>query len=190
MKLEDYINNIKNPRKNIKTDVKYTALDIDSYNFISWEKKELVKAVFPYLADDMFMDIFERYEQENSEYAFYQSRSSGKLDLLIRVKICDVVDNYKNLRAVSREKFDAEYNRCAKTGSQKYADAKVLAYRDPDDGFHDYYMDIYYTDDGKAFVDSTVANAINKMGVNDLGKALARFCIDCEKEKGRSRVRK
>ena len=184
MKLEDYIEGIKNPKRKMTPEVKYTALDLDSYTFLPLDKKELIKAVFPYLREDMFMDIFERYENEDSEYAFYQTCSEGKINLLLRVKICDLVDNRSRLQAVPRDKFDSEYNRCVKVGSQKYADIKIFPYYNLSQGFSDSYIQIYYTDDGKVFIDSTAANTIKKMDVNDLGKSLAKFCIDCEKEKG------
>ena len=59
MKLEDYIYNIKNPQKRMGAEKKFTALKLDCYSDISEDKKELIKSVFPYLTEELFMDAFQ-----------------------------------------------------------------------------------------------------------------------------------
>ncbi|MBQ6546600.1 MAG: hypothetical protein IJL74_01210 [Bacilli bacterium] len=193
MKLEDYINSMKIPSKRKMPEIKFTACNIDNYDNISEDKKELIKEVFFYLSEDLFMDVFERRERQISEYAYYQSRSNEGERVLVRIRICDFPKNSNMLQPISRDRFDAEYNRCAKVGAQKYANVNFLIYRDADDSGCDRYMEIYYMDDGSVFLDSSTANIIKKINVNDLGKYLARVCIEWmeeEKEHGYSRVRK
>ena len=191
MKLEDYINNVKRPNKVRAPEFKFTALDLDHYSNISEEKKELIKSVFPYLSEDLFMDVIDRYDEEASEYAYYQTRSNDGFNVLVRIKICNSISGSDMFQAISRETLEREYNRCTKFGSQDYAIVKLLVHRHADDSIYDQYVNLYYVTDGKVFLDTTVANIISKMKESDLGRGLARVCIDCmeNEQHGYSRIR-
>lgn len=192
MKLEDYIDQVKSPRKKMAFEPKFSAVDIDHCNNISEDKKELIKAVFPYLAENLFMDLVDRYENEASEYAYYRAHSMDGFDLLVRTKICDFVDNHGVFKAISKESFYDEYNKCKKTGAQKYADVEILIYHAVEDYKKDNYIHIYYTDDGNVFLDSIASYTISRMPEADLGKCLAKFCLGCmeQEKRGYNRVRK
>ena len=192
MTLEDYINSIRKPAKRKFPEDRFTATELSCYDNISEEKKELIRSAFSYLNDYLFMDVFDRYEKQVCEYAYYQYCTNEGLRVLIRIKVCDLIGFPDVLRPIPENRFYEEYNRCSKIGSQKYADVKILAQRDQDDPNYDYYIKIFYMYDGSVFLDSTAANVIKNMKVNDLGKYLAKVCIECiEKEEklGYQRVR-
>ena len=193
MTLEDYIYNIKNPWKRMEAETKFTAAEIDYYDNISDAKKQLLKEVYPYLNDDMFMDALERYEKELSEYAYYQTYFNKGNRMLIRMKICNLSGSGNSFASVPRESFDSAYNRFEKIGVQKYACVQFLVSRDSFDPHYDNYVKVYYLEDGNVFLDSSVANVIAKMDIHTLGGNLARFCIEHENEnekRGYTRVRK
>lgn len=192
MKLEDYINKAKIPSKRMTSETKFSAADIDHYDNISEDKKELIKSVFPYLPENLFMDVIDRYENEISEYAYYRSHSIDGYDVLVRTKICDFAENHGSLRAISKDSFYTEYNKRKKVGAQKYADVEILIYRAVEDYKKDNYIHIYYAEDENVFLDSKAAYTISKMQESDLGKCLAKFCLDCMEgeRRGYNRVRK
>ena len=182
MTLEDYIYNIKNPWKRMEVETKFTTAEIDYYDNISDDKKQLLREVYPYLKEDMFMDALERYEKEVSEYAYYQTYFNKGSRMLIRIKICNLSGSEGKFVAVPRESFDKAYNRFEKIGVQKYACAQFLASRDAFDPHYDRYVRVYYLEDGNVFLDSSVANEIAKMDIHTLGRNLARFCIEHEQK--------
>ena len=190
MKLEDYIRSVNQPHKRKASDTRFAAVELDHYNSISLGKKELIKDVFPYLTEDLFMDLIDRYERELSEYAYYLSRSGDGYMVLVRTKICNVVKD-DIPKAISSDRFYADYNSRPKIGPQKYADVSILTYRDLEDSSKDRYMQIYYMEDGTAFLDSSSATTISKMSEDSLGRCLAHVCIECmeREQRGYSRVR-
>ena len=190
MRLEDFIQEIKNSQKVKEPEIRFIALDINSYPNISKNKKELLKSVYNYFDDEKFMDAIYRYEHDDAEYAYYQSCSNDGTRGLIRVKICDLKGSYDIPCHIDKNKFYHEYNRGVKTGAQKYTFINILTHYDRNDPEFSSYITIYYTIDGKIFVSPGAAKEIEKKSELELGKILAYKCIELEKEKERYKSRR
>lgn len=187
MRLEHYINRQKNPQPKKEPEVVFYALDIDSFDTISNGKKQLVKEVVSHLDSEQFKDVHYRYEHGTSEYGFYQSESADGLRGLVRIKLGNTRGSYdERLEKYPRDKFNKEYGRCVKAGSQRYTSIQLLRYHDVEEGTH-YYTQIFFTDDGKAFVDRGGAEFIAGLSEGQLGNALARKCVEIEQQREKNR---
>ena len=190
MYLDDYIEQIKEERKPKKPELYFSALELKNYPNISNKKKQLLKSVFNHISKEAFMDATYRYNNSLSEYAYYRSYSTDGTRGLIRVKICTLEGSYDMPYHIDSNKFYSEYNRGIKIGEQKYTSIKILTYYDRNDPEFSKYMTIYYTADGKIFIDSYAAEEIEKKSEEDLGRLLAYKCIELDEEKERYKKRR
>lgn len=190
MRLDDYIREIQEEKKPKKQELYFSALELSNYPNISSKKKELLESVFEHISKERFMDAVYMHERSISEYAYYQSYSKDGTRGLVRVKICDLMGSYDIPEKVGPSKFYAEYNRGPKIGEQKYTFIKIQTYYDRNDPEFSRYMTIFYTADGKVFIDSYAAGEIEKKSETELGRSLAYKCIELDKEKERYRSRR
>lgn len=181
MNLDNYINNLKNKPKNEHSKIYFSQFDIDSFDNISDEKKELIRQLYHYLDEDLFRDIFDRYYNDLKEYAYYQSCTDEGVRGLVGVSTCELVGSYDMPVRVSQERFDKQYNKGLKVGSQKYTTVSYMTHYDSNDGFHSY-ITIFYFSDGNVFISYNTAYELEKMSVDELGNALASICLQLEKE--------
>ena len=187
MRLEDYINGVKNPPKKPEPEVVFSALDLDSYNTISEAKKSLIKEVFDHLDSESFKSATYRYEHESSEYGYYQSRSNNGLRGLVRILLCYTHGSYdERLERIPQEKFDREYGRCVKAGSQEYTSIQLLRHHDPEEGTS-YYSDFYFTNDGRVFIGTGTAEFVASLSEEQLGYMLARKCVEMDEHREKNR---
>ena len=184
MNLNDYINDIKNPPRRPDLPPTIECYELEAFNELSDEKKELLREVLPYFEKRSFRTALERYEANSSEYAYYQTCSDSGYRALARVKICDFRGNYCYPYPVSAEKFYKEYSKGKKVGSQKYTSFKIQTHYDVD-GEDNRYTEVYYTEDGGVFLTTYGAEVFAKMTDDEVGLCLARVCINLEEQAAR-----
>ena len=186
MRLEDYINNVKNPpKKEHKTYL--VAWELDSFPKISDKKKELIKAAFRQFDDILFEDAEDRYRREASANAAYQTVDENGTKGLSTIKICDLVTSYDLTQAIPEEEFRASYSKVYKVGSQRYLDVTLHTHFSMEEECMNRYAHLTYCSDGNIFLDHQSAWEIERISVDELGNLLARQCVDLENESYRRR---
>ena len=161
-------------------EVSFGAVDINYYDGISEEKKEIIKDVFLYLNDDSFEDATTRYVNGTDDYGYYQSESSDGIRGLVPVSLCNLGVDYSIKTPIPKEEFEEDLGRCVHVGSQKYATVQIRT-----KGVTEYpsYMSLIYTDDGHIFVSENGATALKAMDTDYLSEVLGDIWIAEEQKK-------
>lgn len=181
MNLNDYINDAKNYSRKTDTPPVIEYYELEAFDEISEEKKELLRDVLPHFEKRTFRSALERYESNSSEYAYYQTYSDTGLRALARVKICDFRGNYCYPEPVSAKNFYKEYSKGKKVGSQRYTSFKIQTYYDVD-GEDNRYTEVYYMEDGGVFLTTYGAEVFKNMTIDQVGACLAGVCIRLEEQ--------
>lgn len=173
MNLDGYIKRRKEEEKSPKTDITFSALDINCYENISDEKKELVRDMFSHIDDNEYFNIFDRWLFGSDVYGYYQSESENGTRGLVQIQIVDGGHS-----SLSEHYVCEEYNKGLKVGGQNYSSVYLI--------FHEKgsSINIFYVSDGNIFLDEGSALAMEKISVDELGDALADVCIEKEKARG------
>lgn len=179
MELNDYIRRAKNPPKR-ELPVTFSAIELDNYKEIPYEKKKLLRAVSSHLSYDSFGDVYSEYRNKKGQYSYYQSQSEDGVRGVVRVTICTLEGSYDIPKPISKEKLDYEYNRCVKVGSQRYIHFDIVTYDSPEEECFDRHLHLFYTEDGGVFISSGGAEEIQRLTVDQLGNILANTCIEQE----------
>lgn len=172
-RIEDYMSQGNRGRK---VENKYAFLyDIDYYRSISNAKKELFKSMHRYI--DTFTQNAEVSHLTGDNTAIIQSQTSEGYRCLIRFNLLSVedydYDSYfspNNSQYITDEEFNRRLNKYSRVGSQYIANI-VLTFKDRD--LNNYPVQVFYSEDGHAFVDEVVADLISKTDEADLGRKLA-----------------
>ena len=187
MSLDDYINKIKNPPK-YKPEMKFCAMQMGYFDIIPQNKREMIEEVFNHFREDAFKDIRDVYREKEDAGWFFQSESDKGNRGIVSMAIGSRYGTYdENIKPISKEDFDERYNSCRKAGSQNITYIKILTKKDGWDSINDTYMYIFYDSKGKIFIDKYATEIINSWSEDQLGEALARKCIELDKDNERVR---
>lgn len=154
-------------------------MEVDYYDKISEDKKELLKSVFPYLSKDSFLNllhIYNDYKYPIKDTGYIQCISENHINRFlvpIRVSFFDDLDYNKPTEVLPEEAFDKKYNQYEKVGSQDFTKITIDRKINSEESGK---ISIVYTGDGKVFLDDDAAVAIAWKSEDELGIQLALVC--------------
>lgn len=175
MELKHYMDELNKPVNNSNN----YLIEVDYYDRISDDKKELLKSVFQYLSSDSFLNllhIYNDFKYPIKDTGYIQCISEdGNNRLLVPIKVSffDDLDYNKPTEVLPEEAFDKKYNKYRKVGSQDYTEISIERKMNSEESGK---ISIIYTADGGVFLNEDAAVAIAWKSVDELGKQLATAC--------------
>ena len=154
-------------------------IDIDYFDTISDDKKELLKSALPYLSEESFTNIKHIYNDfvyPIEDTGFIQCLSEdNKTRLMVPIRLSwQEGESYTSPTIViDEDNFNKECSKYQKIGSQNYTSLSIERKINSQESG---YIKIFYTDDGHVFLNSDGAVGIAYKSVEELGKQLALVC--------------
>ena len=176
MDVKDYIDKLEVTNK-IKIERLYSLKELSSYKYISNDKMELIRSVFPYLESESFTDaehLYSDYTYPIENEGFVQTLSSDGVRALVPIRFAFQDDDTRPQIIISAASFNKQYNKIRKIGSQRYTHISLV--RDLNSDEKEFFK-IYYTEDGNVFLNSEASFIIRNRNIDVLGDELARICI-------------
>ena len=175
MHISSFMNKQNDPKK---TRSLFELKELDYYDEISDDKKELLRSVIDYLSEQSFnniLHIYNDFEFPINRIAYVQCLNEEGTRILNPIELSrDEDDDYmKPTIVISEEEFHKKYNMYRRVGSQDYTSISIsrVKYSSESDQ-----LEIYYTKDGHVFINSITATALAYKDINEIGEQIAFIC--------------
>ena len=176
MRVDHYVEKLSE-KKEQKAISPFKFRDLNTFERIDKEKKELIRSVRDYLYDDEFKDILYYYNDfyfPVEQFGMVQCIDEDKVRCLESIRLWEESDSdYKPSIITPRDEFLKIYKSLRKIGSQEYAYATIKATKWSDEPE---YYNIYYTNDGNVFINAIEASNFAYWDIDNIGERLAVFC--------------